>query len=147
MNSQDLLQHPLIQKYIQSNHFGRHLQMNFIIPEPGRLEYHLKIAEIHLATPHAAHGGVLAALADGAQGVCALSMVCSENKVVSTLQLNIQFMAGPALHDEITAFAKVLKPGKNIVFTECSIIRNKDQKLLAFSTATFNAYPAEKAGY
>jgi uncharacterized protein (TIGR00369 family) len=140
-------QHPLIQKYIQSNHYGRHLEMNFLISEPGVLEYDLKVKEMHLATPHAAHGGVLASLADGAQGVCALSAVCEENKVVSTLQLNIQFLAGPAFGDEISAKAQITKLGKRIAFTRCEIVNKLNGKLLALSTATFNIYPAEKAGY
>jgi uncharacterized protein (TIGR00369 family) len=140
-------QHPLIQKYILSNHYGKHLEMNFRILEPGDLEYDLKIKEMHLATPHAAHGGVLASLADGAQGVCALSAVCEDNKVVSTLQLNIQFLAGPALGDEITAKAQITKLGKRIAFTRCEIVNKFNGKLLALSTATFNIYPAEKAGY
>lgn len=140
-------QHPLIQKYIRSNLYGKHLEMNFRIIEPGSLEYYLTIKDFHLATPHAAHGGVLASLADGAQGVCALSAVCEKNNVVSTLQLNIQFLKGPSLGDEIIAKTVITKLGKRIAFTRCDIFNKLNGDLLAVSTATFNIYPSENAGY
>ncbi|MCX8080010.1 MAG: PaaI family thioesterase [Bacteroidia bacterium] len=140
-------EHPLILKYIRSNSYGKLLGMHFTILEPGVLDYFIKIGSQHLATPHAAHGGLISSLADGAQGVCALSAVCADNQVVSTLQLNIQFLSGPSIGDELVAKATITKRGKRIAFTRCEIFNRTKNEMVAISTATFNIYPAEKAGY
>ncbi len=150
--------------------------MHFNIISEGEVEYFLKITQDHLATPHAAHGGVISALADAALGVCALSAVHKENKVVSTVEYKINFLSPALLNDELYAHAKVLQKGKRILIVECSIFshlphavreypRNEGEgvktqqvdsaqaedgggkKLIAKATGTFNAYDAVKAGY
>jgi uncharacterized protein (TIGR00369 family) len=153
----------LIEKYIQNNHFGKKLGMHFNIISDGEVEYFLKITQEHLATPHAAHGGVISALADAALGVCGLSAVHKENKVVSTVEYKINFLAPALLDDELYAYAKVLQKGKRILIVECAIFSKRhpplegvdfaeqktgeEGKLIAKATGTFNAYDASKAGY
>lgn len=140
--------HPLITKYIQSNLFGKHLGMNFLIVEPGRVEYLLKIEAHHLATPKAAHGGVISALADGALGVAGLSAVCHQNKVVSTVEYKINFLSPAFLNDELKAVAKVEQLGKRLMIVSCDIIcTNRNNIAIAKALGTFNAYDAAKAGY
>lgn len=122
--------------------------MNFNILADGEIEYFLKITKDHLATPLSAHGGVISALADATLGVCGLSAVHKENKVVSTVEYKINFLSPALLNDELCAHAKVLQKGKRILIIECSIVcRNRNQQLIAKATGTFNAYDATKAGY
>ncbi len=138
----------LIEKYIASNYFGKHLGMEFKIIEEGIVEYHLKIAQNHLATPQAAHGGLIAALVDGALGVAALSAVYKENKVVSTVEYKLNFLSPALLSDELIAKAKVEQKGKRILIVSCDVFcGNKENKLVAKALGTFNAYEANKAGY
>lgn len=140
--------HPLIEKYIASNAFGNYLGMHFIIKEPGMVVYSLVIKDIHLATPHAAHGGVIAALIDAALGVAALSAVCDNNKVVSTIEYKTNFLAPALLNDTLMALAKVEQKGKRILVSSCDVFCvNRDNTLIAKAIGTFNAYDASKAGY
>ena len=76
----------LIERYIQSNKFGELLGMDFEITVPGSISYAMRIEEKHLATPIAAHGGVVASLIDAALGVACLSAVFSEGKVSNLTQ-------------------------------------------------------------
>jgi uncharacterized protein (TIGR00369 family) len=87
-----LNQHPLILHYIKMNRFGHLLGMDFSIQSPGKVEYKLNIKEEHLATPISAHGGVISALLDATLGVGALSAVCEEEKVVSTIEMKVSFL-------------------------------------------------------
>lgn len=140
------LDHPIVQGYIKANHFGALLGMHFDVVEQGRVEYKMPITEKHLATPFAAHGGSISALMDATMGVCALSQVIGEDKVVSTIEMKISFVAPGLLDDTLFGTAKIVKTGKRIVFVEGEI-KNQDGNLIAFATGTFNSYPSSKAGF
>lgn len=137
---------PLIIAYIDQNQFGRLLGMNFNIKESGIVEYHLKIQEKHLATPKAAHGGVVSALLDATVGVGALSTVCVENKVVATVEMKVTFFSPAYLNDDLTCTSELMKKGNRLIFMEGKV-HNQEGKLIAKSSATLNAYSMEKAGY
>ena len=138
--------HPLIKKYIELNRFGQLLGMQFEILKEGMIEYRMKITEDHLATPHAVHGGSLAALLDATVGVGALSAVCLDNKVVSTVEMKTTFFGPAFLGDELIARSELLKKGNRILFME-AVVCNQRNELIAKASSTLNAYPMEKAGY
>lgn len=137
----------LIEKYNQYNAFGRLLDMSFKVIEPGKIEYKLSVKKEHLATPIAAHGGLIGAFVDAALGTAALSAVYKENKVVSTIEYKLNFIS-PALEgDELLAFGKVESQGNRIIVTSCEVLCiNRQNKLIAKAMGTFNAYDAKKAG-
>jgi uncharacterized protein (TIGR00369 family) len=83
---------------------------------------------------------------DGTMGVAALSKVFLDGKVVSTVEMKISFVSPAFLDDVLTGSANILKSGKRILFAEGKIVNQKNQ-LVAVATATFNAYPAKKAGF
>lgn len=143
---QDLLNHPIVLGYIEANNFGRELGMDFTIQSHGEVQYTMQITKKHLATPIAAHGGSISALMDATMGVCALSEVIRDFKVVSTLEMKLSFIAPALLGDTLKANASIVKSGKRILFVE-GTIKNQDGKLIATATGTFNAYPASKAGF
>ncbi len=138
----------LINKYIQSNQFGKLIGMDFKVLEPGKIEYTLKITKEHLATPSAAHGGVIAALMDGLLGVTGLSAVAAEGKVVSTMEYKISYFNPAFLNDELLGTGVIEKKGSRILFISAQIVAgNRNNEVIAKASGTFNAYPAEKAGY
>lgn len=138
----------IIEQYIQHNHFGKTLGMDFKIVESGLVHYNLKITKEHLATPLAAHGGVLSAFMDAILGVAALSAVYQDNKVVSTVEFKINFLAPALLDDELLGIGKVEQKGNRIIISTGDIICPKRNDLtIAKALGTFNAYPAEKAGF
>ena len=138
----------LIEEYIKNNHFGRLIGMDFQIIGDGIIDYHLKVDERHLATPGAAHGGVISALVDGALGVAGLSAVHMDAKVVSTVEYKINYLAPAFLGDHLQAKAKVESKGKRLMVISCDVFcTNRENKLVAKAIGTFNAYAAGKAGY
>lgn len=142
------MKNSLIEKYIQNNYFGKLLGMEFTILSDGKVENRITIKKEHLATPNAAHGGVVSALVDGALGVTGLSAVYKENKVVSTIEYKINFISPAFLNDELVATAQVEQKGKRILMISCDVIcTNRQNKLMAKALGTFNAYDSVKAGY
>jgi uncharacterized protein (TIGR00369 family) len=139
--------HSIINQYIKSNAFSKLIGMQFTIIKPGEIKYYLNVNPNHLATPNAAHGGLVSALVDGALGVAGLSLVCNDNKVVSTVEYKINFLKPVGLNDELVAHAKVLSAGKRILIIECEVFISKNNNLVAKAIGTFNAYDAVKAGY
>lgn len=142
----DLNKHPLVQLYIEKNNFGRFLEMDFNIIEPGKVHYTMPIHAMHLATPIAAHGGAISALMDATMGVCALSRVIEENKVVSTIELKISFVSPALENDVLSADADVIKKGNRLIFVEGKIY-NQRNELVAMATGTFNSYSPKNAGF
>ena len=142
----DFLEHPIIRGYIAANQFGDLLDKEFEIIGPGTVNYTMVVKEKHLATPKAAHGGAIAALMDATMGVAALSQVIEENKVVSTIEMKISFLAPAKLGDTLSGTAQIIKNGRRILFVE-GLIQNQDGKKISVATGTFNAYPMEKAGF
>jgi len=145
-NMNELKDHPIVKFYIENNHFGKLLDMDFDIIGPGEIVYKMKINESHLATPLAAHGGAICAIMDATMGVCALSNVIFEGKVVSTIEMKISFINPAKLHDELAATASTIKSGNKLLFIE-GRIENQNKDLIAVATGTFNAYPSVKAGF
>lgn len=138
----------LIEQYISNNQFGKTLGMDFKIVEPGLVHYYLTIKQEHLATPKAAHGGVISALMDGLLGVSALSVSAIENKIISTVEFKINFLAPAFLNDELLGIGKVEQQGKRLIIVSGDIICPKRNNIvIAKGIGTFNAYPAEKAGF
>jgi len=143
-----MIEKNLIEKYIENNLFGKLIGMDFKIIKEGEIEYFLTIDKQHLATPHAAHGGVVSSLVDGALGAAGLSAVYKQNKVVSTIEYKLNFMDPAFLNDKLVAKAKVEQQGKHILIISCDVFCiNRENKLLAKALGTFNSYDAQKAGY
>jgi len=137
----------IIDKYNEHNAFGRLLDMHFKVLSPGVTEYHLKIKAEHLATPHAAHGGLIGALTDASLGTAALSAVEINQQVVSTIEYKLNFLSPAFEGDELVAIGKVESQGKRILVVTCEVLcQNRDHKLIAKAMGTFNAYDAAKAG-
>lgn len=140
------MEHLIIQEYRRGNNFGRNLDMDFEIIEPGIVNYWMIVQEQHLATPSAAHGGVIAGFMDALLGVGALSAVCDEMDIVSTVEFKISYFAPCLIKDKLTGTTKLLKKGKSLVFLEGEIY-NQNGVLVAKGNGTFNRYPALKIGY
>lgn len=138
----------LIEQYIQHNHFGRTLGMDFTIIQPGLVHYRLTIKTEHLSTPKAAHGGVISGFMDGLLGVTGLSAVAHEHKVVSTVEYKINFLSPALPGDELLGIGKVEQQGKRLIVISGDIVcPARNNCVIAKAIGTFNAYPAEKAGF
>lgn len=143
---EDLKNHPIVRGYNENNHFGPLLEMVFDLSSAGEVEYTMVVLEKHLATPFAAHGGAVCAMMDATMGVCALSEVIKDDKVVSTIEMKISFVSPARLGDVLKGTASTIKKGSRLIFIEGQI-HNQDGRLIATSSGTFNAYPSSKIGF
>lgn len=101
-----------------------------------------------MATPRAAHGGVISALVDASLGTAALSAVAHEHLVVSTVEFKLNFLQPAFENDEIEAVGKVIQKGKRILVAQSEVrCKNRENALIATAIGTFNAYDATKAGF
>lgn len=139
-----MIKDEILELYKSSNNYGRHLEMELEVIGEGEARYTLEIKEKHLATPIAAHGGVVAGLIDGTLGVAALSVAQKNNNVVSTVDLNINYLKPIKFGDHLESLGKVLSAGKRLIYAEASVT-NQDGVLVAKASGVFNAYPMEKA--
>lgn len=142
---ENLKNHPLIQKYIEYNNFGRTLGMDFSIESAGYVTYTMRVSDAHLATPITSHGGAIAGLMDALLGVCGLSAVCMDDRLVSTVEMGMHFVKPARLQDVLTGKAEVVSKGNRIIIIEGKIY-NQLGEVIARGSGTFNAYPKEKAG-
>jgi len=139
-----MIDEKVLNMYKASNNYGAFLEMDLEILEEGEAKYTLEIKEKHLATPIAAHGGVVAGLIDGTLGVAALTIAGSNGNVVSTVELQVNFLKPVKKGDYLTSIGKVVSAGKRLIYVEAGVT-NQAGVLVARASGTFNAYPAEKA--
>ena len=137
----------LIEKYHEVNHLGNSLNFELISISEGNVKYQLTIANQHLATPTASHGGTLSALMDQIIGVAALSLSSKNNCLVSTVEFKINFISPALLGEIIVGKGKVIKEGKRLIIVEGKIIENKTNRIIAKGIGTCSVYPASKAGF
>lgn len=136
----------LIQQYLDNNAFTRLLGFEFSLLEPGVVTYSLNVKPEHLATPGFMHGGVATTLLDATMGAGAMTLVAEEWKVVSTIEMHVNFLRPSLLGQRIMAQSEVVRKGQNVIFMKATIY-NEDNIKLALSNGTFFPFSAEKAGY
>jgi len=136
----------LISVYQKINHFGKNLNLNLISYSEGKIQYELKISDNHLATPKAAHGGVIAAMMDAVLGVAALTVSSKNLKLVATVEFKINYLSPALFGETLIGNGIVIKEGKRIIISEGEIIEKQSKRLVAKAIGTFNAYPYQKAG-
>lgn len=134
----------ILQKYNQTNLFGKYLNLKLDIVKPGDITYKVKVQKQHLATVKSAHGGFISAIFDQIVGTAALSKAMEELKLVATVEFKINFLKPSFFNDELTGRGLVLKQGKRL-YTVRGDIFNQDKELIATGIATLNAYPYEKS--
>lgn len=134
----------IIRLYEEANSFGDLLGMELTLIDQGVIEYRMLVAQKHLATPLAAHGGAIASLIDGALGVAALSKVSIDKKVVSTIEFKVNYLKPAILGDQLLATGRVQSAGNRLLYVECDVVNQKGETI-AKANGTFNTYPASKA--
>ncbi len=87
--------------------------------EPGRVDISLAYGSDILQQHDFIHGGAVATIADAAAGFAAMTLAEPKEEVL-TVEFKVNFCA-PAVGDSLRAQGRVLKPGRTLVLTECSV--------------------------
>lgn len=117
----------------EKNPYVKYLGVEFLLIEEGRVEARMPLTDEQKQYSGVSHGGVLAALADTIAGFAAYTMTPLEKDVL-TAEMKISFLRA-AWGKELIAKGYVIKPGRNIHFSECEIFC--DDKQVAKASGTF----------
>ena len=88
------------------------------------------------------HGGILCDIADAAMGI-AYATLLDDDESFTTLELKINFIK-PIWNANLRAIGKVIKKGKTVGLTECSVMDDKEQ-LIARASSTCLTLRGEQA--
>jgi uncharacterized protein (TIGR00369 family) len=104
--------------------------------EPGRVNTELRLAPRHLQHTGQVHAGVTAAMADHTMGAAAQTLA-AEGYWVLTAELKTSLLRA-ALGQRLICEAHVLKPGRQLSFTEAEVYVEADGQriLVAKASAT-----------
>jgi uncharacterized protein (TIGR00369 family) len=138
------MNHNILEKYNQTNQFGKFLDLKLVDVKPGEVKYNVDVKKQHLATVKSAHGGFISAIFDQIVGTAALSQSLLENKLVSTVEFKINYLRPVFINDSLIGNGLVIKSG-NRLYTVKGDIYNQKKELIATGIATLNAYPFEKS--
>lgn len=117
----------------EKNPYVKYLGVEFLLIEEGRVEARMPLTDEQKQYSGVSHGGVLAALADTIAGFAAYTMTPLEKDVL-TAEMKISFLRA-AWGKQLLAKGYVIKPGRNVHFSECEIYC--DDKLVAKASGTF----------
>ncbi|MEL7005811.1 MAG: PaaI family thioesterase [Bacteroidota bacterium] len=133
-----------IDKFLEGQHFMKHIDFSLNVIEPGRTEGWLELQEMHKQQKGFAHGGLIATLADITAGFAACTVVASDQHVV-TGELKISYL-NPGIGQKLHAIGYILKQGKKINFCESEIwsVNNEERTLIAkASTSMITIFPED----
>ena len=112
--------------------------------EPGRVSTELKLAQRHLQHTGQVHAGVTAAIADHTMGAAAQTMA-AEGFWVLTAEFKTSLLRA-AQGQRLICEAHVLKPGRQLSFTEAEVFVESDGQriLVAKASATMALVAAQR---
>ena len=120
----------LIATYNETNHFGKHNNLELTVIEKGRIEYTMLIEKKHFASDTLVHGGTLAGFMDAILSVAAFSSIADENQKVATVEFKINYLRPIVKEMKIRGIGQVVKKGKRIIAVQGEIF-NDENKLVA----------------
>jgi len=123
-----------IEKFLERQHFMKHIGFELNVIEEGRTEGWLTINEIHKQQKGLVHGGVIATLADIVAGFAAYTKMPEDHHVV-TGELKVSYL-NPGLGQKLHAVGYVLKSGRKVNFCEAEIWSENNGKRTLIAKAT-----------
>ncbi|MEP2770783.1 MAG: PaaI family thioesterase [Fulvivirga sp.] len=133
-----------IDKFLERQHFMKHIGFDLNVIEEGRTEGWLDIEQRHHQQKGFVHGGVIATVADIVAGFAAYTKVPEDHHVV-TGELKVSYF-NPGIGDRLHAIGYVVKSGRKINFCEAEVwCHNGDSKKLIAkaSTSMITVFPED----
>lgn len=116
--------------------FLRDLGIRIVDLAPGRIVTELDLAERHLQQDGYVHAGVQATMADHTAGTAASTLMAAD-RIVLTIEMKLSLMA-PARGERLICRGEVMKPGRQVTFTEAKVyaIESGKERLVSHLTAS-----------
>lgn len=134
------------QAVFDSAPFVAHLGVRVDDAAPGQVQTSLALQPHHLQHTGQVHAGVLTTLADHSSGAAAFSSLPPGSGFVVTAELKLSLLRA-AKGQALRCVARVLKPGRQLVFTEADVwCRDGDREQhVARLSATMAVLPASSS--
>lgn len=118
-------------KVIEMTPFMKHLGMEFVDGGEGVARIKLRYQDENSTVGKALHGGAIASLIDttGAMAAWTTAEIATPKYFGSTVGVTVNYLSG-AIGEDIVAEGRVLKRGKEIIYTDVRVT-NGEGKLLA----------------
>lgn len=118
-------------KVIELTPFMKHLGMEFLDGGEGVARIKLRYQDENSTVGKALHGGAIASLIDttGAMAAWTTAEIATPKYFGSTVGVTVNYLSG-AIGEDIVAEGRVLKRGKEIIYTDVRVT-NGEGKLLA----------------
>lgn len=126
-----------MKKVIDLMPFARHLGMELVEASEGRARITLHYKKENSTAGDALHGGAIASLIDttGAMAAWTTAEIATPKYFGSTVGVNINYLSG-AIGEDIFADGRILKRGKEIIYTDVHVT-NGEGKLLAQGSVVY----------
>ena len=112
--------------------------------KPGEFVTRIKLEKRLCQQDGFVHAGLIAAMADHTAGYASYSLISKKNRIL-TIEFKVNYLR-PASGNFLECKAWVLKPGKQILFTEAEVysVKGTVKTLIARAMHTMASVPKEK---
>lgn len=118
-------------KSIEQAPFYKLLGIELLSIAPGQAVFEMEARREHTNSIGLIQGGLVSSLADTSMGIAVRSLGVNG----ATVDLSVGFTGSARLGDVLRAEGRVVKAGKEIIFTETKVTAGK--RLICYSKATF----------
>jgi len=124
--------------------FSKYIGLIPVSLKPGKFITRLKLEKRHFQQDGFGHAGLIATMADHTAGYASYSLI-PESQRILTIEYKINYLK-PATGEFLECRAWVLKPGKQILFTEAEVysIRDDVTTLVAKASHTMASVPKDE---
>lgn len=126
-----------IGRVIDTMPFAKHLNLQFEDAGDGWARIRMKYQDENSTAAKALHGGAISSLIDttGAMAAWTTAEIATPKYFGSTVGINVNYLSG-AIGEDIIAEGRILKRGKEIIYTDVRVT-NEQGKLLAQGSVTY----------
>jgi uncharacterized protein (TIGR00369 family) len=132
-----------MKRVIESMPFAKHLAMELIDAGEGWARLKMRYQDENSTAMKALHGGAISSLIDttGAMAAWTTAEIATPKYFGSTVGINVNYLSG-AIGEDIIAEGRILKRGKEIIYTDVRVT-NEQGKLLAQGSVTYRIIERE----
>ncbi len=132
-----------MKRVIESMPFAKHLAMELVDAGDGWARLKMRYQDENSTAMKALHGGAISSLIDttGAMAAWTTAEIATPKYFGSTVGINVNYLSG-AIGEDIFAEGRILKRGKEIIYTDVRVT-NEQGKLLAQGSVTYRIIERE----